>query len=496
MAEVPWARAEPRYLVLPRGRRRGSFGSLRYVWAPAGWGPKVWRQRHDSCWVALVRSLPLIESTAARGRGLPLAVEVRDADRRARPVYAVWELTLRCDLSCQHCGSRAGRARPDELSRGEALELVEQLAALGVREVTLIGGEAYLHPAYLEVVAAITERDMTCTMTSAGRGITPKLAQAAAQAGLRSVSISLDGAEACHDRLRGLQGAYHAARRALVNLEQAGIPRALNTQVNRENLADLDHVLDVAAEHGCHGWQVFLTVPMGRAADRPELLLQPSDLLTVMPKLESLHADAQRRGIRFLAGNNVGYFGPGERALRRELRDPEQAGCAAGRRILGIEANGDIKGCPSLLTHDWVGGNVRDARLQDIWERSEKLRYTRDRTVADLWGYCRTCYYADECRAGCTWTASSLFGRPGNNPYCHHRAIDFARRGLRERLVPVEPAPGEAFDHGMWQIRVEEFAAGPELAGVAAPVPSQGVRTDVARLLSNQPSSRKERNSS
>ena len=37
------------------------------------------------------------------------------------------------------------------------------------------------------------------------------------------------------------------------------------------------------------------------------------------------------------------------------------------------------------------------------------------------------CYYADVCLGGCTWTAHCTLGRPGNNPYCIHRALDFAR---------------------------------------------------------------------
>ena len=70
-------------------------------------------------------------------------------------------------------------------------------------------------------------------------------------------------------------------------------------------------------------------------------------------------------------------------------------GSAAGRSGIGIEANGDIKGCPSLPTRDWVGGNVREHSLEAIWERAAALRFNRDRTLADLWGHCRTCYYAD-----------------------------------------------------------------------------------------------------
>src|SRR5690348_741536 len=105
--------------------------------------------------VPLVRKLPLSPLAAPARRHLPLAERARPADRRARPLYAVWEVTLRCDLSCRHCSSRAGRARPDELTTAEALNLVEQLADLGVLEVTLIGGEAYLREDWTEIIAAI-----------------------------------------------------------------------------------------------------------------------------------------------------------------------------------------------------------------------------------------------------------------------------------------------------------------------------------------------------
>jgi radical SAM protein with 4Fe4S-binding SPASM domain len=131
--------------------------------------------------------------------------------------------------------------------------------------------------------------------------------------------------------------------------------------------------------------------------------------------------------------------------------------CGAGRGTLGIEADGTIKGCPSLTTHSWGGGNVRENSLKEIWERAKPLRYTRDRTVEDLWGFCRTCYYADECRAGCTWTSDVLFGKPGNNPFCHHRVLELERRGKRERLVQVEAAPGRPFDNGRFEIIEEDI---------------------------------------
>ena len=153
------------------------------------------------------RSLPIAPIAAPARRNLPLADDARTVDRAWRPVYAVWEITLACDLACRHCGSRAGHARPDELTTGEALDLVAQMAELGVSEVTLIGGEAYLRDDWLDIVRAIRERGMQCTMTTGGRGLTGELARAAKAAGIQSASVSVDGLPATHDRVRALEGA-------------------------------------------------------------------------------------------------------------------------------------------------------------------------------------------------------------------------------------------------------------------------------------------------
>jgi radical SAM protein with 4Fe4S-binding SPASM domain len=403
-----------------------------------------------------VRSLPLAPKAAPGRRNLPLAPEARDVDRRWRPIYAVWETTLKCDLACRHCGSRAGRERPDELSTAECLGLVRQMAELGVLEVTVIGGEAYLRPDWLDIVRAIRAHGMQCTMTTGGRGITTERAQAAAAAGLQSVSVSIDGREATHDRLRGVAGSYRSALEAAGHLRAAGIAVSVNTQINRLSMPELGAVLETIIDLGAHAWQIQLTVAMGRGADAPDVLLQPYELLELFPRLAALKERCVEAGVTLWPGNNIGYFGPFESVLRGHMPRGHMGSCGAGCSTMGIEADGAIKGCPSLHTVPWTGGNIRDAPLRDIWERSAPLRYMRDRTVGDLWGFCQTCYYADTCRAGCTWTASSLFGKPGNNPLCHHRALEMDRQGMRERLVQVAPAPGAPFDHGLFEIVLEE----------------------------------------
>jgi radical SAM protein with 4Fe4S-binding SPASM domain len=277
------------------------------------------------------------------------------------------------------------------------------------------------------------------------------------------VSVSIDGLAETHDLQRGVQGSFAAARAALGHLRAAGVDASANTQINRLSFPELDDVLDLIAAEGARAWQVQLTVPMGRAADRPEWLLQPYDLLHVMPKIEELSIRARSLGVRLWPGNNIGYFGPHEDGLQRGVdAGAHTTGCAAGKYVLGIEADGAIKGCPSLPTAAYTGGNVREKSIKQIWDETRELRFARDRVEGDLdelWGFCRSCYYAEVCRAGCTWTAHVTLGRKGNNPYCHHRALEHQRRGLRERLVHVEAAPGDPFDHGRFEIVVEDAAA-------------------------------------
>jgi len=388
-----------------------------------------------------------------------------ELDRSAHhPVHAVWEITLACDLKCGHCGSRAGARRPDELSTAECLEVVDALAALGTREVTLIGGEAYLRRDFAEIIAAVTAAGMQCTLQSGGRNLSDERIAAAVAAGLTSAGISLDGLQPLHDELRGVPGSFDAAVGALRRLHASGVRTSVNTQISARVLDQLDALLDVIIETGATHWQVQLTVPMGRAGDHPELILQPHQMLQVMPLLAALYRRAAQNGVLLQIGNNVGYFGPHEGMLRGNgLESLHYGGCLGGSNTMGIEADGKVKGCPSLPTASYTGGNVREMDLTAIWWDTPELSFARERRV-EQWGFCKGCYYADVCRGGCTWMAHSLLDRPGNNPFCHHRALELERQGLREHIAQVQSAPGTSFDHGVFALTVETIEGAPTAA--------------------------------
>lgn len=375
------------------------------------------------------------------------------------PAYVVWELTLRCDQRCTHCGSRALMARPHELNKAQALRVIEDLIALKAREVILIGGEAYLHEDFFDIVSALTKGGISVSLTTGGRGIDDKLAEAMKSVGIKRVSVSIDGIGAVHDRIRANKGSFDHAFLAFDALKKVGIKIGANTTINRLNMAHLEELYELLKGKGISAWQVQILAPLGRAADRPAMLLQPYDLLDILPRIVKLKERAFNDGILLMPGNNLGYFGPEEAMLRSPFIGGTDyfAGCQAGRFILGIESNGTIKGCPSLQSHFYAAGSIAEKSLVDLWDNAAAIEALRTNSQKELWGFCASCPYGKTCQAGCTFTAHALFGKAGNNPYCHYRARTLASQGYCERLRRIRPATGQPFDHGLFEI-IQEAA--------------------------------------
>jgi Y-X(10)_GDL-associated radical SAM protein len=386
------------------------------------------------------------------------------------PVHVVWEITLACDLKCMHCGSRAGHRRTDELTTQECLEVVEALARLGTREISLIGGEAYLRKDFTEIIRAIRSHGIYCAIQTGGRQFTPARLTAAIEAGLGGLGVSLDGLEPLHDRLRGVPGSFGNAYDLLLRARDAGLNTSVNSQIGSETSACLPELMEKIIEVGARQWQIQLTVAMGNAVDNAEqVLLQPHQLLEVMPLLARLYREGAERNLLMIMGNNIGYFGPYEHLWRGFGNERVHwTGCSAGQTVLALEADGTVKGCPSLATVGFAGGNVRDLTLEQIWKTSPEIHFGRLRSVESLWGFCRTCYYADVCRGGCTWTSHSLLGKPGNNPYCHYRALELNKQGMRERIVKVRDAAQMSFAVGEFELITERISDGSQVSSSLA----------------------------
>lgn len=364
------------------------------------------------------------------------------------PRFCVLELTLRCNFRCMHCGSFAGTPREDELSTEEWLEVADALGELQCAHVTLGGGEPTLFKDWPLIAKRLLANGVQVNMVTNGRTWTDETTQLARDAGLANVAFSLDGLEETHDRTRRSPGSFRRIMAAFDSCHAAGFQVAAITAINKQNMAELPELRRVLAEARVEQWQFQLGTPAGHMTENPELVVEPEDLLTIIPLLASFR---HMKGLpRMVATDNVGYYG----RFERDLRHPKDSigfwtGCRAGLQTLGIESNGNVKGCLSLPSerherHNFVEGNLRDTSLAELWNAPDGFAYTRQFTTEDLGGFCKTCPYNDICRGGCTWLSYSSSGFPRENPYCFYRvAVEHGRFDLLddEDAAAVGDAP-------------------------------------------------------
>jgi len=352
-----------------------------------------------------------------------------------RPRFCVWELTLRCDLRCLHCGSFAGAARPDELDVAELLRVAGELAELGCERVTLSGGEPTLRPEWDEVARALVGRGVTVNIVSNGWGWRSETTRRAREAGLANAAFSLDGFQQAHDRVRGREHSHGRVLAAIDDCLGQGLGVSVVTHVNALNLGELESLREDLGRRGVGAWQIQIGTPTGSLGRHRELVIEPRDLLELIPRIAAMRRLGGRPEV-FVA-DNVGYYGIHERALRdRGAAICFWIGCRAGCQVVGIESNGNVKGCLSLPSErqaidEFVEGNVRQTSLREIWEKPGAFAFNRQHDVGRLEGFCRTCRFRDICRGGCSCSAFGFSGSRFDNPLCFYRvAVEHQRWDL------------------------------------------------------------------
>ena len=154
--------------------------------------------------------------------------------REYEPDCAVWEITLKCNLHCTHCGSIAGKTRKNELTTKEALALCDQLAEIGTKMTSLMGGEPLLRKDWQQIGLRILENGMETAIVSNGI-LVKKEIERIKKIDPKVVGISLDGLENTHDTIRGRKGTYRKVFKAAEILRKNNIETTFITTVSKLN---------------------------------------------------------------------------------------------------------------------------------------------------------------------------------------------------------------------------------------------------------------------
>ncbi len=347
---------------------------------------------------------------------------------RPPPFRALWEITARCDLRCDHCLVNGGYSRPGELTTEQALDLIDQLALLGTKAVTLTGGEPFLRKDWPLLAERIRARNMILRFSANGHFLDDNTIERLLELSCEQYAVSIDGLKETHDALRhgprGQKGksSFERVIAALDRLRTTPIISNVITAVTRHNSEELHEIHDLLKEHGTQVWMIQLAHKTGRLSKEKGHACQLTPLLPrQLPRLSEFLVKASEDPVLPpVVHNSIGYLSRDEPVLRSSGRSRKSifwTGCKCGVSSIGIEPDGSIKGCANQIGNPFVVGNVKEEKLKTIWEDANRWRWLNPSSDR-MSGQCAACALANVCHAGCTALSYSATGELFNNPYC------------------------------------------------------------------------------
>jgi heme b synthase len=353
------------------------------------------------------------------------------------PRLIAWEVTRSCPLACRHCRAAARPAPyPGELTTDEGRRLLDNIASFARPTMILTGGEPMLRPDIYDLAAHAHGLGLPVVMAPCGLLIDDAAAARLVQAGIRVISISLDGATAAsHDAFRGVRGAFDGALQGLEAAKRAGLGFQINTTVTRHNLAELPAILDLAVRLGASVFNPFLLVPTGRGKDLKDQEISPqayertlnwlahqdgrTDIrirVTCAPHYERILRERARAASQ-VPGVNAGPSSPARDVLPAPppVGGASPKGCLGGKAFAFISHVGKVQICGFLEVEC---GDLRSAGLdfRRVWQTSEV--FLRMRNVDGYHGKCGRCEYRRVC-GGCRARAFAMTGDAlGEEPFC------------------------------------------------------------------------------
>jgi len=347
------------------------------------------------------------------------------------PLFAVWNITNRCNLKCRHCyQSSEHNAAADELDLDEKLDVVDQLGEAYTAMLAIAGGEPTIDPNLLTVLRRAQQYKMHVSLATNGVTMTERLAGELAEAGARYVEISLDSVDpGRHDAFRGVPGMWErAVRGAKIVAATEGLRLGIAMCVHRGNVHEVRDMIELAIELGAGCFAHFNFIPVGRGLKMVSGDITPAEheeLLTLLNETMQegrigVISTAPQLGRVCLAHSgglddgrtSCSHAGSGSGGKARVVAK-YLGGCGAGRTYICIEPNGDVTPCVYLPRR--VMGNLRERPVTDIF-RGGYYDLLNDRT--DRVDHCGSCDYADYC-GGCRARSDAYFGRlDAGDPGC------------------------------------------------------------------------------
>ena len=351
---------------------------------------------------------------------------------------------MACNMRCKHCGSSCTDALPGELTTLEAFKFIDMCKDIGLKWISLSGGEPFVRPDLLLLMKYLERNDIPANILTNGWLITEPMVKELSNIRNIRVSISLDGPKNVHDRMRR-EGSFEKAIESYKLLKKYGMQTGCTTTLTKENLGNLDELYETLVNLNIDIWQFQLGLPMGNLEKNKNLLIEPSDLLKF---IDFFHEKALEKKIRIYPADCIGYYSQKVDDMLKLAYGVENApvwsGCNAGKHSFGLLHNGDVVGCTSIRDKKYVEGNIKERTLREIWEDPNSFSWNRKFNAKNLKGDCHNCEYAKRCLGGCANTRLTTNGTfDSENLYCTHnlflkkeRQEEKSKKSLEDKELP------------------------------------------------------------
>jgi len=156
------------------------------------------------------------------------------SDKRI-PINGTIELTFRCNLTCVHCYC-IRHPDPEELSREEALRIIDEISEAGCLWLLITGGEPLLREDFLDIYTYAKRKGMIITLFTNGTLITPQIADCLKEWPPFAVEISLYGvSKETYERITGISGSFERCINGIHLLLERNLPIKLKTMITKLN---------------------------------------------------------------------------------------------------------------------------------------------------------------------------------------------------------------------------------------------------------------------
>lgn len=368
----------------------------------------LWRR-----WRGLGRADSTYEDyLAGDGRALPLRLHVS------------LDLTYRCNLRCGICflhGAHLDGAAPSpetarpEFGLSDWIRTIEDLHGLGVRSLVMTGGEVFLLPWFLDLLARAKALGFGVSVLTNGSLIDDARADRLVEIAPDFVRFSLDGdrethdaicREACFDRLMAALDRVAEAKRRH-GAKRPGL--GFETVVQRRNQDVLPRIVEIAAARGVRDLlfsNVFF-VPPGARIDGQETRAVLPEYCRVDPDAVARGLDEARRlaeayGLRFTCRMRT------REDVERVYLDPSFSflgRCLYPWLMARIDPWGDVIPCTGSRL---VMGSLRERPFAEIWNGEAYVRFRRRLAAEGLLPACAKCNTLSDER----WRAWDELPRP------------------------------------------------------------------------------------